>query len=170
MTSQGPGDLAYTRPTTLPAHTAMQVAWGCWLFMLVLPFLFFIYVLWTLMGQDTNRAVPHASTAWFLGSMLYLIVAVPLSFFARSRLFKAYWTGEPVAPKNYLAGMLIMWVSLEVGGLLALSGCLVDRSLVPNLVPALVAFVFFATLWPSGRAMFKRDGDKEDPQLYEEPR
>jgi hypothetical protein len=38
------------------------------------------------------------------------------------------------------------------------------------MIPALVAFGFFATLWPSGRAMFKTDGDKEDPQLYEEPR
>jgi hypothetical protein len=155
----------------LSAHAAMQIAWGAWLSMLVLPFLFFIYVLWTLMGQSTADVVtPRTSETWFLGSMLYLVALVPLSFFARSRLFKSYWEGRPVAPKNYLAGMMLMWITLEIGGLLSLAGCLVDHKLAPNMIPALVAFGFFATLWPSGRAMFKTDGDKEDPQLYEEPR
>jgi hypothetical protein len=170
MTSE-PAGIHPAAHSNLSAKSAMQAAWGSWLFMLVLPFLYFIYVIWTLMGADTASSLPaRSSEGWFLGSMLYLIVAVPISFFARSRLFKSYWTGEPVAPKNYLLGMVLMWVTLEIGGLLALTGCLVDKKLLPNLLPSLVAFMFFATLWPSGRAMFKRNGDKEDPQLYEEPR
>jgi hypothetical protein len=102
--------------------------------------------------------------------MGYLIVAVPLSFFGRSRLFKAYWSGAPVTPGKYLMGMLTMWVTLEIGGVFALVGCVASHSLLPNLLPALIAFMFFTTLWPSGKAMTRSTGDKEDPQLYEEPR
>ncbi len=152
------------------AQSAMRMAWGCWLFLLVLPFLYFIYVIWTLMGEETSGPPPHSSQGWFLMSMIYLIVAVPLSFFGRSRLFKAYWTGKPVEPKKYLVGMLAMWLTLEVGGLLALTGCLVDHKPMPNLLPALVAFMFFTTLWPSGRAMTRTTGDSEDAGVYEEPR
>jgi hypothetical protein len=153
------------------AHTAMRAAWVSWLVMLVLPFLYFIYVLWKLMGAEENTGSGiQMSDKWFLATMIYLIIAVPISFFGRSRLFKAYWTGKPVEPKNYLLGMLVMWVTMEIGGLLALTGCLVDHRPLPNLLPALVAFMFFATLWPSGRAMTRTTGNEEDPQLYEEPR
>jgi hypothetical protein len=156
----------------LPAQTAMRAAWACWLVLLVLPFLFFIYVLWTLMGAEENVGASsiHSGQGWFLTSMIYLIVAVPLSFFGRSWLFKAYWTGKPVEPRKYLLGMLTMWLTLEIGGLFALAGCLVDHKILPNLLPALVAFMFFTTLWPSGRAMTRTTGHLEDPQLYEEPR
>lgn len=152
------------------AASAMRMAWSCWLFLLVLPFLFFIYVLWTLMGQETGAPPARSGQGWFLMSMLYLIVAVPLSFFGRSWLFKAYWTGKPVEPKKYVMGMLTMWLTLEAGGLLALAGCLVDKKLLPNLLPALVAFMFFTTLWPSGRAMTRTTGASEDHGVYEEPR
>jgi hypothetical protein len=66
--------------------------------------------------------------------------------------------------------MMSIWVALEIGGLFALVGCLRSQQLLPDLLPALVAFMFFVTLWPSGRAMTRQTGHLEDPQVYEEPR
>jgi hypothetical protein len=67
--------------------------------------------------------------------------------------------------------MLSVWLMMEVGGLLALVGCLVTQSLLPNLLPALVAFILFIPFWPSGRAMTTPCGaDDDDPENYAEPR
>jgi len=45
------------------------------------------------------------------------------------------------------------------------------NSLLPNLLPALVAFMLFLPLWPSGRAMIcSQRGNSDDPETYEEPR
>ena len=66
--------------------------------------------------------------------------------------------------------MISVWVALVIGGLFSLIGCLLYDTLLPDLVPALVAFMFFVTLWPSGRAMTHHIGDSHDPQVYEEPR
>ncbi len=63
-----------------------------------------------------------------------------------------------------------MWGALEFGGIFSLLGCLVDHALLPNLLPALVAFMFYVTLWPSGRAMVSRMGHHEDAGMYEEAR
>jgi hypothetical protein len=108
--------------------------------------------------------------SWFLASSGYLLVVVPASFFLRGRLFKSYWTGHPIAPTKYLYGMLAIWSALEFGGIIALLGCFVDRNLLPNLLPALIAFMFFVTLWPSGRAMVRSVGNAQDPEVYEQPR
>jgi hypothetical protein len=164
-------ELPYSPVPSLAAKSAMRTAWMCWLALLAFPFLVFLYVVWHLMDSESvaGPAVRSAPT-WFLAAMGYLIVAVPLSFFGRSRLFKAYWSGAPVTPGKYLVGMLTMWVTLEVGGIFALVGCLASHKLLPNLLPALIAFMFFTTLWPSGKAMTRTTGDQEDPQLYEEPR
>jgi len=60
---------------------------------------------------------------------------------------------------------------MEVGGLLALAGCLVTQSLSPSLLPALVAFILFIPFWPSGRAMTTPCGaGDDDPENYVEPR
>jgi len=73
--------------------------------------------------------------------MAYLAVAVPAAFFWRSREFKGYWEGKCVSPNRYLRGMLILWLTIEVGGVVALVGCFVSGSLLPNLLPAMVAFM-----------------------------
>ena len=74
-------------------------------------------------------------------------------------------------PKSYLVGMLGVWATIEIGGLASLIGCLVTRSLLPTLLPALVAFMLFVPLWPSGRSMIcSHKGDSDDPETYEEPR
>jgi hypothetical protein len=156
-------------PTMSPA-TALRVAWVCWIMLLILPFFLFLHVVWTLNAQASSEAAAPHQERWFLAAIGYLLVAGPGSFFARSGIFKAFWSGKTVSPGKYLSGMLLIWLALEVGGLFSLAGCLVDGQLLPNLFPALVAFMFFVTFWPSGRAMVRPMGHQDDAALYEEPR
>ena len=82
-----------------------------------------------------------------------------------------YWSGECVPPRNYFKGMLVVWVALEIGGLLSLTGVMMTRSFAPCILPALVAFMAYLAMWPTGRAMVCRDrGATDDPERYEEPR
>jgi hypothetical protein len=156
--------------STMSPATAIRVAWVCWIVLLVVPFFLFLHVVWTLSGERAGGAAPDQQQRWFLGAVIYLLIAGPASFFARSEIFKAYWSGKTVSPKKYLSGMLLIWLALEVGGLFSLGGCLAERHLLPNLFPALVAFMFYVTFWPSGRAMVRPTGHLDDAALYEEPR
>jgi hypothetical protein len=159
------------RASGLSPAVAIRIAWVCWLMLLIMPFFFFLYVVWTLSAEVHAAPPPNEQQTWFIASIIYLLVAGPSSFFARSGIFKAYWTGNTVAPGKYLSGMLLIWLALEVGGLFSLAGCLAQKQLLPNLFPALVAFMFFVTFWPSGRAMVRHHvGDQQDASLYEEPR
>ena len=92
------------------------------------------------------------------------------NFFWQAHLFRSYYSGNPVHPHNYLFGMLLVWMALEFGGLFSLFGCLVYGSLLPNLLPALVAFMFFVASYPTGRSMTGHSGDSQDPEVYQTPR
>lgn len=155
----------------LTPEVALRYAWGGWLTMLACPFVLFLYVAWSLMGDQPMRRNRPLSDVWFLASVAYMVLIVPATFFIRSRLFRAYWKGDCVAPRAYLTGMYTVWGALELGGLLSLAGCLASRSLLPSLMPAIAAFMMFVVLWPSGRAMICAGrGASDDPEHYEEPR
>ena len=154
----------------LTAQQALKVAWYGYLAMLALPFLYFLFIAWTLMGVPRGRT-QSIHDGWFLAGVAYMVIVVPASFFVRSRFFRDYWKGEVVSPSDYLKGMYVVWVALEIGGLLSLTGCLASKALVPSLMPAVAAFMMFCVLWPSGSAMVAaRRGDSDDPERYEEPR
>jgi hypothetical protein len=163
------GASAARQPGNLSVSMAIRLAWVTWVILLVIPFLLFLSVIWTLMFHEST-GVPVERHSWFLASSAYLLVVVPASFFWRGRLFKTYWSGHPIPPAKYLHGMLAIWSALEFGGIIALLGCIVERALLPNLLPALIAFMFFVTLWPSGKAMVSSVGHEEDASVYEEPR
>jgi hypothetical protein len=155
----------------LPPSAAMRRAWIAWLIMLVVPFLLFVvavwYATWIREGGSSHTTL---NQVWFIIAMIYLIVVVPASLFWRSHIFKAYWQGNTVSPRNYLHGMISVWVALEIGGLFSHVGCIVGGSLVPCLLPALIAFMFYILMWPNGHAMSHTTGGTDDPALYEEPR
>jgi hypothetical protein len=154
----------------LSVDAAMQVASWTWFGLLTLPFVLFILVVWHQMSLEGTAGDAETSTRWFIISMAYMAIGVPTAFFLRSKLFRGYWSGQLVSPKNYLAGMILIWSALEFGGLLSLVGCLVSGKLLPNLVPALLAFMLFTPLWPNGHAMTRRLQNEHDPADYEEPR
>ena len=140
-------------PGSLSAQRALQIAWYVWLILLAVPFLLFLYVVWTLMHGQGGRGDEWLSDRWFLAAVAYVVFVIPASFFVRSRWFRPYWKGQSVPPYDYLKGMFTVWGALEVGGLFSLIGCLASGSLLPSLLPALAAFVLFGILWPNGGAM-----------------
>ena len=150
----------------------LRYAWYAYLTLLVLPLLLFLYTV--VMADRGADGLQDRDVAmrWFIRCVAYIVVVVPVSFFIRSRCFRAYWNvGECVSPRNYVTGMLVTWVALEMAGLLSITGCLVSRTFAPCIIPAAVAFMAFVALWPSGRAMICHDrGESDDPEKYEEPR
>lgn len=154
----------------MTAERALRLAWRGYVLMLLLPFVLFVAVMWRLMGNEMAIRSTPLGQNWFIVCMAYMLLAVPASFFWRSHVFKGYWRGKPVEPGRYLRGMLTMWVTIEIGGMLSLVACLVSGSLLPNLLPALLAFALFTPLWPSGYAMTRPVGGADDPEVYAEPR
>ncbi len=161
-------------PTAIPTGeltpgAALKYAWWAYLFFITAPFIVFVAMLYRYLVVTPGPDSPMANR-WFLAAMAYLITFVPAAIFWRSHIFKPYYDGHPVAPRGYLKGMMIVWGSLCLGGVLALTGCLVTRTLAPGIAPAIIAFVLFLPFWPSGRTMVKTVGSSDDPQRYEEPR
>jgi len=163
-------EVAQAKPVSdqLTAAGALRLAWIIWLVMLALPFFVFLAVVWALMGD--RQANPQTANVWFIFSLAWLGLCVPVAFFLRSRVFKAYWTGRAVSPRSYLTGMFTVWATIELGGLISLLGCYFSHSFTPNIMPAIVAFILFTPFWPTGRAMTKPVGHEEDPELYRHPR
>ncbi|MGF1632371.1 MAG: hypothetical protein ACFCVE_00850 [Phycisphaerae bacterium] len=149
----------------------MRSAWILWLAMLLAPMLLLLVVVFIL-GQRTLQAgdVQQAAYTWFTVLSIITALIIPLSFFLRRLLFKKYFQGRPVSPKNYLAGMAIVWTPLVAIGVASMIACLLVETLIPTIVPAVVAFVLFLALWPNGHAMTRPVGNSEDPSTYEEPR
>jgi len=152
----------------LAVPKALHRAWICWAILLAVPFLFLQWVIWRLGTEETAGATAQ-SGKWFAAAMIYLVIVLPGSFFWRGHLFHDYWQGRPVPPHKYILAIISVGAALAVGGIFSMVGCLVTRSFMPNLIPALMALLLFAMHWPTGRAMVKPVGHVEDPQIYEEP-
>jgi len=157
------------KPVGLTPGAALRYAWWIWFGLLFLPAFVFIGVVYALnFGHQPTR--PTMGSTWFLINMAYLAIGIPAGFFFRSRMFHRYYDSQPVPPNRYLLGAVTVWTILEIGGLLSLAGVWYARSFTPNIIPALVAFVFYVTQFPKGTAMFRPTGGSDDPETYEEPR
>ena len=106
--------------TELTRESALKTAWYGYLVMLVAPFLLFLFVAWSMMDSTSRRNVSFAD-GWFLIAVGYMITIVPASFFLRSRSFAEYWRGGSVSPRNYVLGMYVVWVALEIAGIVSLA-------------------------------------------------
>src|SRR5260221_6401816 len=88
---------------------ALRYAWYGYLVMLVCPFVLFLYVAWTAMGETGARNLRFAD-GWFLVAVGYMVTIVPASFFLRSRMFAAYWRGASRSPRKYVSRVGIGWI------------------------------------------------------------
>jgi hypothetical protein len=156
----------------LPDHRALalRTGWCAYLVLLVFPLALSAVVVFLRAGATGRRESAHDMNGWFLIAMAYLIVGIPAALFYRRHLCISYFRGSVVAPRQYLIGMLTVWLTLEFGMILSIVGCYVTTSFLPCLLPALLAFMFLITLWPNGRMMVSHVGNSNDPQIYEEPR
>lgn len=153
----------------LTPGAAVRQAWYWYLCLLFVPFVLFVAVV-TVLNYRDGAAHQSLRNIWFIAPIAFMIIAGPIAFAIRSRLFRSYWRGEGVTPRHYLMGMLVVWFTFEIGGIMSLSGCLISNSLVPCLMPAIAAFLFFTPLWPNGHAMARPAGNTDDPEIYQEPR
>jgi hypothetical protein len=154
---------------SLTPDQALRRAWMIWLTLLFIPFFAFMGLIFYLMtGPGPVRS--GLAHGFFFASMAWIALATPVGFYLRARLFRAYDRGQPVQPRAYVIGMTLIWLPLEIGGLMAIIGAFVSNSLIPNIIPAMLAFVLFTPFWPSGHAMTRALGDKDDFELYKEPR
>lgn len=150
---------------------AFRLAWWSYLVLLVLPFAIFAFVLWRPTDVGSLPKFAPVGNSWFLITMGYIALAVPAALFYRRHLFIDYGRGNVFEPRRYLIGMLTIWLALEVGIIAPIIGCFLTRSFLPGLLPAIVGFVFYISLWPNGKTMTSRHpGGNEDPEFYEEPR
>jgi hypothetical protein len=154
----------------LTPGAALRQAWYWYLSLLFVPFALFVAVVVILNYREGTAAHQSLRGIWLIASIAFMIIAGPIAFVIRSRLFKSYWRGEGVSPRHYLLGMLVVWFTFEIGGIVSLIGCLASNSLVPCLMPAIAAFIFFTPLFPNGHAMARPAGDTDDPEIYQEPR
>jgi hypothetical protein len=159
--------LSHSFPS-LSFQSAVKWAWISWLILGIIPFLLFVWMIWTLPSNNTPQVT--AGESWFVFSSIYLMIVVPVSFFWRGHIFKEYWAGRVVVPGKYLFGMIEVWCALVLGGVISVVGCMASGAIMPNLIPAMLAFMFYVTLFPSGRAMTRTSGDSLDAEVYKEPR
>ena len=149
---------------------AIRIAWLTFIFLLFLPLILLAIVFALYSHPGMSPRLGHGATLWFVLGMAYLALAVPAALFYRRHVCGAYARGGVVAPRQYLVGMLTVWLTLEIGVVVPIVGCYVTGSFQPVLVPAAVALVFLDTLWPGGRMMIGRLGGREDPEIYQPPR
>jgi len=147
----------------------LRAAWWTYVVLLILPFML-IAVVVALMNTEISPTPSHGMKRWLLLSTALLVVGVPAALFYRRRLCGGYFRGDAVPPRQYFVGMLTVWLALEVGMILSIVGCYVTGSFLPDLLPAIAAFVFLITLWPTGKMMVTHVGNSNDPQIYKPPR
>jgi len=147
----------------------LRAAWSAYVVLLFFPFTLLAVVV-AFKNSGIAPSHSHGVDPWLLLTTAYLVVGTTTALFYRRRLCGAYFRGEAVTPRQYLLGMLTIWLALEVGMILSIVGCYVTASFLPDLLPAIVAFVFFITLWPTGKMMVTHVGNSNDAQIYEEPR
>ncbi|MEX0886268.1 MAG: hypothetical protein WD009_07505 [Phycisphaeraceae bacterium] len=154
---------------SLTPGRALRVAWMAWLTLLLVPFFVFLAVIGTV-AYDGAEQRPQLAAVFFVVSLVWMLVTLPAAFMLRDYLFRSYWRGQAVDPRSYLKGQFTIWLAVEIGGLLALVGCLVSGTLLPGLLPAAVAFMLFTPFWPKGQAMIETGGASDDDEVYREPR
>jgi len=149
---------------------ALRDAWLAYLFLLILPFAVLAFTIFASSRNGISGRPSHGVNRWFLLTMAYLAVGFPAALFYRRHLCGAYFRGEIVSPRHYLAGMLTVWLTLEAGMILPIIGCYLTAAYLPGLFPAILAFMFFVVLRPTGKMMTSHVGGSDDPQIYKPPR
>lgn len=136
------------------ASRDIRAAWTWWWTMLLAPWAAVLMgaMMYSLHGgPDWTRA-----TGVFFGVATVWIAGVaPGAMVLRSHCLRAMWRGRSLPADRYLRGMLTIWWALEIGILIAVTGALSTRTVLPCLMPAAVAWVWLAVLAPSDRAVMR---------------
>ena len=148
-------------------NETLRNAWLAYLVIGQVPALLAIVGIWV--GLLASTSDEWLSNAFMLGGFAWLTVTIPLSLLFMRAKFAAYYDGHAVEPKDYLAGMGVLWLAMVVGGAIGMVGWIVSRTPLPAVMPSIIAFVVFVVFHPTGRAMTRPVGDSDDAAVYEEP-
>src|SRR5688572_28149545 len=124
-------------------EVTLQLAWTTWIALLATPFVVLPFALHMTPGGRGSGPQPELAERWFLIVMVYLLVALPVVLLIRAYLFKSFWRGRGVLPRSYYIGMFAVWAVIVLAGLTAELVCVVTATLVPNILPALLALFIY---------------------------
>ena len=148
----------------------MRAAWWAYVILLILPLALLAGVIKSRSNGGLHQGTTQTVDRWFVMMMAYLAVGIPAALFYRRHLCIAYALGKVVTPQKYFLGMLTVWLALEVGMIIPILRCDVTASYLPGLLPAVLAFMFYLTLWPTGTMMIRRVGAVADSAVYRQSR
>ena len=140
-----------------------ELAWTTWVILLATPFVVLPFALHMTPSASGSGPKPELAEKWFLVVMVYLLVALPVALLIRSYLFRSFWQGRSVVPRVYYVGVFIPWAVVAVAGLVAELVCIATATLVPNILPALLALFIYLMLWPTGAVMQPRRQSNDAP-------
>ena len=148
-------------------NQAMQIAWAIYLVLALAPAPLAIVGIWRGLLVSTSDA--DLSNQFMMLNFLFLGLAVPASFWFQRKCFANYYKGECVAPRDYLKGMVAIWLPLATAGVAGMLGWIISGTPLMSIVPTILALVVYLVFHPSGAAMYRPVGDHDDPAVYEEP-
>jgi hypothetical protein len=137
----------------LTPRVALRIAWAAWVVLLLLPYAILPFALHETVSAPASRSNPRVASAWFLGIMLCLFLALLFAVVWRIPKLRSYWLGDPVRPRRYLCGMATLWGALMICGVVAELVCASTATFVPNVLPAAVALLAYVILRPEGSVM-----------------
>lgn len=146
---------------------AMQIAWGIYLALGLLPAAFSVLGIWVSLLAESSD--PDLSLWFMIAGSVWLSIAIPVALLIRRAAFSAYYDGGLVSPANFLRGSIPLWIAVVSGGLIGQVGWIVSRTPVVSSLVAVCALVVYLVFHPTGHAMTRPVGGHDDPALYEEP-
>lgn len=147
------------------ARSVSLMIWGGFL---VLQFNLAAIAIWAVVISQRPHT-PVAEQWGFPFICVFGMIIIPLSFYFRQRIFTAYWHGHLVEPWDFIKGMTLPWAAVTATGALAILGCLVANTLMPNVIIAATMGVLTVILYPTGDVMDHPVGMIEDPSIFEHP-
>lgn len=150
---------------------AYGLAWVVWMVYLAIPLFVFVNVVFYMLIHTSTMNYHFHGEVWFVAVSIWMALSVPAAYLIRAKyFFHNYWVGKPVKPRQYFQGMLLIWTVMEITGILALFGCLFTGELIPNILPAVLAFIVFIVQWPNASAMTESTGHMDDSSVFQHPR
>ena len=158
------------------AGLALRGAWASYLVLALVPPAAMIGSIFFLLFTGNDRTFtddPQGfdffGMAWLVAGMIYIGIALPVSYYVRRLCWIDFYKGGVVDPKDYLKGWLAVWIPLVIGGVLGFVGLALTAEFATVFI-SMLSFVVFLSTTPNGHALTRPVGDVDDPGTYEEPK
>lgn len=163
--SDRPVDLSLDYNDVAQAQSLGLLLWGA---MLIGHFHMGFAAVWYIMVVDA--APTDLAHQWFyIVACMVAATLVPASFHLRSKVFKKFWDGGVVSPREFVIGSVLPWVALTISAMIGWLGVLHAHSLVPSFVVPASMVIVMLILYPTGDAMRLPVGKLADTDKFKHP-